>query len=138
MFIIVWEEKMKEISCNITNFEELIKGNYLYVDKTDIIWNIVKRKFEGYLLYRPHNFGKSLTLSTIKAIFEGKKELFNGLAIEQKDYDWKKYPIIFLELKDYNFRTIENLDASFKEIIQKEALVNNITLTTDSAYSMFG
>ena len=75
---------MKEISCNISNFEELIKGNYLYVDKTDLIFDIVKRKFEVYLLYRPNNFGKSLTLSTIKAIWEGRKELLKGLAIEQK------------------------------------------------------
>ena len=128
---------MNKVSCNISNFEELINGNYLYVDKTEFIWNLVKREFEGYLLYRPNNFGKSLTLSTIKAVFEGKKELFKGLAIYQKDYDWKKYPIIHFELKNYNFETLDNIESSFKTIIQQQALINDIMLTTNDAHDMF-
>ena len=57
--------------------------------------------------------------------------------MSKKNYDWTKYPVIYFELKDYNFRTLENIDSSFEEILRKEALVNNITLTTDNAHSMF-
>jgi hypothetical protein len=55
-----------------------------------------------YFLSRPRRFGKSLTVSTLKAVFEGKKELFKGLAIYDKPYDWKPYPVIHLSFGDYN------------------------------------
>ena len=93
---------MKNITSSIYSFENLIKENYLYVDKTEYIWQLVNHVGESYFLSRPRRFGKSLTVSTLKAVFEGKKELFKGLALYDKPYDWKQYPIIHLSCGDYN------------------------------------
>ena len=74
---------MKDITSSIYDFETLIKGGYLYIDKTEYLWNLIRRTGESYFLARPRRFGKSLTISTLKAVFEGKKELFEGLAISR-------------------------------------------------------
>ena len=93
---------MKDITSSIYSFENLIEGNFLYVDKTEYIWQLIRPAREMYFLSRPRRFGKSLTVSTLKAVFEGKKELFKGLAIYDKPYDWKPYPVIHLSFGDYN------------------------------------
>lgn len=93
---------MKDLTTSVYSFEDLIKGDFLYIDKTEYIWQLIKPAKEMYFLSRPRRFGKSLTLSTLKAVFEGKKELFKGLAIYDKPYDWKQYPIIHLSFGDYN------------------------------------
>ena len=93
---------MKDITSSVYNFEDLIQGNFLYVDKTEYIWQLIKPAKEMYFLSRPRRFGKSLTISTLKAVFEGKKELFKGLAIYDKPYDWQPYPVIHLSFGDYN------------------------------------
>ena len=93
---------MKDLTSYVYNFEEMIRGNFLYVDKTEYIWQMIRPSSAGYFLSRPRRFGKSLTLSTLKAVFEGKKELFKGLALYDKPYDWKKYPVIHLSFADYN------------------------------------
>ena len=90
----------KELTSFVYTFEEMIKGNFLYVDKTEFIWNLIRPSKAGYLLTRPRRFGKSLLLSTLKAIFEGKKELFKGLALYNKSYDWKKYPISLADMAE--------------------------------------
>ena len=94
--------RMKDLTSYVYSFEEMIQGNFLYVDKTEYIWQLIRPSSAGYFLSRPRRFGKSLTLSTLKAVFEGKKELFKGLAIYDKPYDWKTYPIIHLSFADYN------------------------------------
>ena len=93
---------MKDLTSYVYSFEEMIQGNFLYVDKTEYIWQLIRPSSAGYFLSRPRRFGKSLTLSTLKAVFEGKKELFKGLAIYDKPYDWEPYPIIHLSFADYN------------------------------------
>ena len=103
---------MKDLTSYVYGFEELIQGNFLYVDKTEYIWQLIRPSSAGYFLSRPRRFGKSLTLSTLKAVFEGKKELFKGLAIYDKPYDWKPYPIIHLSFADFTAvnDTMEKLD----------------------------
>ena len=93
---------MKDITSYVYNFEELIQGNFLYVDKTEYIWQLIRPSSAGYFLSRPRRFGKSLTVSTLKAVFEGKKELFKGLAIYDKPYNWKQYPVIHLSFGDFS------------------------------------
>ena len=74
---------MKPLPIGIQTFSELIEGNYLYIDKTKYIYDLVNTgKF--YFLARPRRFGKSLLLTTLKALFLGKKELFKGLYIYDK------------------------------------------------------
>ena len=89
---------MKNLTSSVYSFENLIQGDFLYVDKTEYIWQLIKPAGESYFLSRPRRFGKSLTLSTLKAVFQGKKELFKGLAIYDKPYDWKPHPIIHLDM----------------------------------------
>jgi len=102
---------MKAITSSIPDFEKLISENYLYVDKTEYIWQLIHHAGESFFLSRPRRFGKSLTVSTLEAVFQGKKELFKGLAIYDKPYDWKPYPIIHLSFGDYTAinNTIEKL-----------------------------
>ena len=89
----------------IQNFESLRKEGYTYIDKTDMVWELCNRG-RYYFLGRPRRFGKSLLISTLEAYFEGKHELFEGLAIEQMEKEWKKYPILHMDLnaKQYNCR----------------------------------
>ena len=89
---------MQRISASISDFEKLRRDGYRYVDKTEYLWDLVMPAGESYFLSRPRRFGKSLALSTLKAIFQGRRDLFEGLAIAQKDYDWKPYPIIHHDL----------------------------------------
>ena len=103
---------MKDLTSYVYSFEEMIQGNFLYVDKTEYIWQLIRPSRAGYFLSRPRRFGKSLTISTLKAVVEGKKELFKGLAIYDKPYDWKTYPIIHLSFADFTSvnDTMEKLD----------------------------
>lgn len=71
---------LRKLPIGIQTFEKLRKENYLYVDKTALVWRIANTG-KPYFLSRPRRFGKSLLLSTFEAYFEGKKELFEGLAI---------------------------------------------------------
>ena len=100
---------MKDITSSVYNFEDLIQGNFLYVDKTEYIWQLIRPAKEMYFLSRPRRFGKSLTISTLKAVFEGKKELFKGLAIYDKPYDWKPYPVIHLDFANCDIKTADEL-----------------------------
>ena len=100
---------MKDITSYVYNFEELIQGNFLYVDKTEYIWQLIRPSSAGYFLSRPRRFGKSLTVSTLKAVFEGKKELFKGLAIYDKAYDWKQYPVIHFDFANCDIKTADEL-----------------------------
>ncbi len=87
---------MKKLPISIQTFEKIIDNNMIYVDKTNYVWDLVNQG-TYYFLSRPRRFGKSLLLSTLKAYFEGKKELFKGLYIEEKEKDWAVYPIIYMD-----------------------------------------
>ena len=89
---------MKPVTSAIYTFEDLRRGDYVYVDKTAFIHELIAVSKGIYFLSRPRRFGKSLTVSTLKAIFQGKRELFEGLAIAERDYDWKTHPVIHLDM----------------------------------------
>jgi hypothetical protein len=90
-------EALKNMPIGVQDFEKLRNGNYLYVDKTALIYQLVSTG-SYYFLSRPRRFGKSMLLSTLHAYFSGKKELFEGLAIEKLEKDWVKYPVLHLDL----------------------------------------
>ena len=92
----------------IQNFEKIRKDGYSYVDKTALVYQLV-RTGSYYFLSRPRRFGKSLLLSTIEAYLLGKKELFEGLAIEQLEKDWIQYPILHLDLNARKYDTPQSL-----------------------------
>lgn len=100
---------LRKLPIGIQTFEKLRKGNYLYVDKTALVWRMVSTSVP-YFLSRPRRFGKSLLLSTFEAYFEGKKELFTGLAIEQMETEWKRYPVLHLDLNAEKYDTKQRLE----------------------------
>ena len=92
----------------IQDFEKLRTNGYSYVDKSRFVYKLATEG-EYYFLSRPRRFGKSLFLSTLEAYFQGKKELFEGLAIYDLERDWKKYPIFHIDLNTANFREKDSL-----------------------------
>ena len=101
------------------SFESLRKGDFLYVDKTMYVDKIVNGS-KYYFLGRPRRFGKSLFLSTLKAFFEGKRELFKGLYADSMEWDWEPYPVIYLDLNNQQFK--DDSDFSNLDIIVDETL----------------
>ncbi|MDY5968074.1 MAG: AAA family ATPase, partial [Sphaerochaetaceae bacterium] len=87
----------KIIKTSTSSFEAMRKQNTVYVDKTEYLYNLIQIEGGYFFLSRPRRFGKSLTLSTLKAIFEGRKELFDGLYIGQTNYEFKKHPVIHID-----------------------------------------
>ena len=115
----------------IQNFEKIREGGYVYVDKTDLIHQIV-RTGGYYFLSRPRRFGKSLLISTMEAYFQGKKELFKGLAIENLEKDWTEYPVLHLDLSGVTY-TDENvlnekMESALSQWEQKYGIDNTFTV----------
>ena len=100
----------------IQDFESIINGGYVYVDKTALIYRLVT---EGkiYFLSRPRRFGKSLLVSTLDAYFKGKKDLFKGLAIDELEKEWAEYPVFHLSFGGENFLKNGALDTKLENII---------------------
>ena len=93
----------------IQNFEKIRKEGYLYIDKTELVYRLAKTG-SYYFLSRPRRFGKSLLISTLEAYFQGKKELFEGLAMERLEKDWVKYPILHLDLNISQYSSQKDLE----------------------------
>ena len=92
----------------IQNFEKIRRDGY-FIDKTALVYQMVKTG-SYYFLSRPRRFGKSLLISTLEAYFQGKKELFEGLAMEKLEKDWIRYPVLHLDLNIEKYDTPESLD----------------------------
>jgi len=82
--------KPKDLPIGIQTFENLIQGNFIYVDKTKLIYDLVKPEQAVYFLSRPRRFGKSLLISTLEAIFKNQRTLFKGLWIDNSEYSREK------------------------------------------------
>ena len=80
----------------IQTFSEIRKGNYVYIDKTDLVWEMTRMKY--VFLSRPRRFGKSLLSSTLHSYFDGRKDLFEGLKIMTLEKEWEQYPVIHLDV----------------------------------------
>ena len=93
----------------IQNFEKIRQGGFVYIDKTDLIYKIAQTG-QYYFLSRPRRFGKSLLVSTMEAYFQGKKELFDGLAIASLEKDWTEYPVLHFDLSGASYTDMEALN----------------------------
>ena len=80
----------------IQTFAKVRHGDYVYVDKTALIYNLITTG-KNYFLTRPCCFGKSLLISTLESVFRGEKALFDGLAIADTDYEFVEYPVVLFE-----------------------------------------
>lgn len=119
----------------IQNFEKIRKEGYTYVDKTALIHRLVTTG-TYYFLSRPRRFGKSLLISTMEAYFKGKKELFNGLAMEDLEKDWVEYPVLHLDLNGKEYDSPQALTKNInyylslwdKELATDTSSVNDIDI----------
>lgn len=92
----------------IQTFEQIRKDGYVYVDKTDLVYNLTHTG-KIYFLSRPRRFGKSLLVSTLMCYFEGKKELFKGLKIDSLEKEWKQYSVFHIDFNGYDFLNTDHL-----------------------------
>ncbi len=102
----------------IQSFADLRNNGYVYVDKTAFVYQLATTN-KYYFLSRPRRFGKSLLVSTLEAYFSGKKELFKGLAIEKQETEWKKHPVLRIDLNAEKYETLEDLDIILNDIFYK-------------------
>ena len=105
------EGTFRRYPIGIQDFEDLRNNDYIYVDKTALIYQLVNTN-KIYFLSRPRRFGKSLLVSTLEAYFLGKKELFNGLDMEQLEKDWTVYPVLHIDFSGSKYMEAESLRAS--------------------------
>ena len=128
---------MKPLTTSVYTFSDLIEGGYLYVDKTAEIHELIRGYKGQYFLSRPRRFGKSLLVSTLKAIFQGRRELFAGLEIDGSDYEWKRYPVIHLDLGTAAAQTEQELRDQLLRGVSYSAEENGIPLTAQAAPAAF-
>jgi len=122
---------MREITTSVYTFSKLREGDFVYVDKTDRLRELLRPAFAQYFLARPRRFGKSLTVSTFQAIFEGRRELFKGLAIDASDYDWKTYPVIRLDMGSCQAETVEEFRSKLSDRLDNVA--HDLSLSPEPA-----
>ncbi len=114
------------------SIEEIIEGGYVYVDKTALIFQLITES-KYYFLSRPRRFGKSLLVSTLKAIFSGNKELFKDCEICSTNYDWQKHPIIYLDFTQFSTKSSEELEEDLKQELMATAKLYGKSIGTPSS-----
>ena len=146
---IMVETNDRRLPVGIQSFEKIRKEGYLYVDKTDIIWQLANRNKTYNYLSRPRRFGKSVLVDTLEAYFMGKKELFEGLKIMQLETEWVKRPVIRLDMSqagaepesiqsylDYTFQEYESLYEI--EVSNDSSLATRLSEIVRIAYKQTG
>ena len=118
---------LKPLPIGIQTFSKIIEGGYLYVDKTPDIYRLITGG-EVYFLSRPRRFGKSLLLSTLEAIFEGRRELFEGLWIAGSDYGWEEHPVLHVDFSMLRVADAEGLERRLAEHLEMLAADYGVSL----------
>ena len=112
-------DKLQPILVDSSDFTEIRENKCIYVDKTAYFHQLITRRdARRFFLARPRRFGKSLMISTLKAIFEGRRELFDGLAISNTDYEWKKYPVLHFNFGFAAMSSVEQLPPPLEDCLQ--------------------
>ena len=120
---------MEKLATDIYTFDNLVRYGFTYIDKTDRLWPLVNLSVgKQFFIARPRRFGKSLTVSVLQALFEGRRDLFKGLFIEPL-WDWsKKWPVLRLDLGSVQPDRAEDLEGLFTNILADEAKRNGVAL----------
>lgn len=121
-----------KLPIGIQDFETIISEGYTYIDKTEVIYQLITQG-KPYFLSRPRRFGKSLLVSTFHALFSGRRDLFKGLWIDHSDWNWVAYPIIRLDMSTINNSTAEKFEMDLIRALNEIALENDVTLTGTSS-----
>ena len=110
----------QKIAQSVYDFRNLRGDGYIYVDKTALLYPLLTRGSDSFFfISRPRRFGKSLMLSTLKYIFQGKRELFKGLAIDKMDYDWAEYPVLHFNFATMKVETLALFEQQFVERVSR-------------------
>jgi hypothetical protein len=128
---------MRPLTTSVYTYSNLVEGGFLYVDKTAAIHQFLKPAFCQYFLSRPRRFGKSLLVSTLKSIFEGRRELFKGLFLDTSDYDWPVYPVIHLDLGAMTVDTTVELQRKLNYELEDNATRLGLSLAREDAAERF-
>jgi hypothetical protein len=128
---------LKPLPIGFSTFRKIICGGYLYVDKTKWIYEMVKDPAGVYFLSRPRRFGKSLLASTLSELFAGNRELFEGLWIEQSDYQWETHPIIRIDFSLNPVTNASELEEAIKKEVNLIAQQNQLTLSDGKSHQQF-
>lgn len=131
------EQPTVKYPIGIQDFESLRRDNFVYVDKTDHIYKLVSMS-KFVFLSRPRRFGKSLLLTTIKAYFEGKKDLFKGLAIERLEREWTVHPVLMLSLAKFNVNEENSLEALLSNQFCEWEIKYDVKIEAPDLTSRFG
>lgn len=113
----------KIVNCypvGIQTFSNIREGNYLYVDKTQYIVDFREKGMKYVFLSRPRRFGKSLFASTLQAYFEGRKELFEGLAIADYEKEWVKHPVLHFDMSGAKHMSVEQLERYLADMLEEQ------------------
>lgn len=126
----------KKLPIGIQSFAALIEGDYVYVDKTSYIYRLVD---EGmfYFLSRPRRFGKSLLVSTLKALFEGRSELFKGLWIENSGWEWKTHPVVQIDFNGIDVTDAKTLETDLIGVLDDIAREHELPLLEETLSRKF-
>ena len=112
---------MKPIATDTHDFPKLRENGCIYVDKTKFIHRLITDVGTNlYFISRPRRFGKSLTISALKALFSGRRELFKGLYIDGTDWKWEKYPVIHFEFNDLETTSLETFEKSLAWHVERK------------------
>ncbi|MDE5850232.1 MAG: AAA family ATPase, partial [Muribaculaceae bacterium] len=131
-------EETLEYAIGIQDFRTVREEGYVYVDKTHYIAKLLRSKSRYCFLARPRRFGKSLFLSTLQYFFEGRRELFKGLAVDTMDWDWESYPVLRLDLNPEKYEEKGRLDILYDNAFRKWEKEYDVDHIAGSFSSRFG
>lgn len=128
----------KFLPIGIQDFEQIRTGDFVYVDKTRHIYEMVRPSQGFYFMSRPRRFGKSLTVSLMKCLFQGKKALFDGLWIsENTDWEWKEHPVIAIDFNEIPHHDSDSFRQSLSLAVRRTAERYGVDIRTEVAQTQF-
>lgn len=127
----------KPLPAGVQNFRDLIESDYLYIDKTQLIAEMLRAPKGIYFLSRPRRFGKSLLISTLKELFLGNKELFRGLWLYESDYAWPSYPVLHFDFSLERARSATEIIEIIGNYLQEMADQHKISLEKTNVQRQF-
>ncbi|MDR0662744.1 MAG: ATP-binding protein [Spirochaetaceae bacterium] len=130
--------KKRRLPLGIQAYSKIREENLVYVDKTERVYQLAKESAGVIFLSRPRRFGKSLLCSTLSALFEGRRELFTGLAVDASDWEWKKHPVIHIDLNPANYLNgAVALESVINMYLDGVAKKTGVQLTDDTMSTRF-
>ena len=123
--------ELKPLPIGIQTFRKIIQGGFLYVDKTRYLYELIRYPAGVYFLSRPRRFGKSVLISTLDEIFQGNRELFQGLWLYDSPYQWKPHPVVHVDFSLNQVRSAQELKDVLVWTLDQIAQQHGLTLKGD-------